>query len=129
MEDANDGGISVALVGDLMLRTPLADLPGAAHAGFRAAVTELGRSDVRVANLEMPLSTGGYKVPKHSNLRSDPAIADDVRVLGIDAVTLANNHLLDYGPPAMFDTLAACDRAGLLRCGAGADLDEAGLPR
>ncbi|MDP9364913.1 MAG: CapA family protein [Chloroflexota bacterium] len=128
MEDGNDREISVALVGDVMLQTPLADLPGARHPAFRAAVDELGRSDIAVANLEMPLSTGGYRVPKHSNLRSDPAIADDVRALGVHAVTLANNHLMDYGPPALFDTLAASDRAGLLRCGAGADLDEADRP-
>lgn len=124
----DDRGIGVGLVGDVMIRTPFARQPRAAHPAFAAAVAELRRSDVVVANLEMPLSTGGYRVPKHSNLRSEPAIADDVRAMGVDAVTLANNHLLDYGPPAMFDTLAACDRAGLLRCGAGADLDEADRP-
>lgn len=120
--------VHVALVGDVMLRTPVARQPAATHPAFAAALAELGHSELVIANLETPLSTGGYRVPKHSNLRADPAIADDVRALGVDAVSLANNHLMDYGPPALFDTLAACDRAGLRHCGAGADLDAADRP-
>jgi poly-gamma-glutamate capsule biosynthesis protein CapA/YwtB (metallophosphatase superfamily) len=81
-----------------------------------------------IGNLEMPLSRRGYRVRKHSNLRSDPERADDVRSMGIDAVSLANNHMMDYGPEALFDTLEACDRAGLVRCGAGRDLEDALRP-
>lgn len=126
MED--DGTVTLSLVGDVMIETPFDRQPAAGHPAFVAALAELRRADAVVANLEMPLSTGGYRVPKHSNLRSDPAIAADVRGMGIDAVTLANNHLMDYGPPALRDTLAACDRAGLLRCGAGDDLEAADRP-
>jgi poly-gamma-glutamate synthesis protein (capsule biosynthesis protein) len=49
----------------------------------------------------------------------------DVRAMGIHAVTLANNHMLDYGPEAMFDTIAACEAAGLVCCGAGPNLEAA----
>ncbi|MDI3341647.1 MAG: CapA family protein [Sphaerobacter sp.] len=119
---------TVSLVGDVMIRTPFAQQPASRTPGFAAAVAELRRADLVIANLEMPLSTRGYRVPKHSNLRSDPAIIDDVRSMGVHAVTLANNHMLDYGPPAMFDTLAACERAGILHCGAGADLEAASRP-
>ncbi len=121
-------GATVSLVGDVMIQTPFADQPAARHPGFESAVAEMRAADLVVANLEMPLSTGGYRVPKHSNLRSDPTIIDDVRGMGVHAVTLANNHLLDYGPPAMFDTLAACERAGIRHCGAGTDLDAAASP-
>ena len=126
MEDG--GTVTLSLVGDVMIETPFARQPAAGHTAFRAAITELRRADAVVANLEMPLSTGGYRVPKHSNLRSDPVIAADVRGMGIDAVTLANNHLMDYGSPAMLDTLAVCDQANLLHCGAGADLTAADGP-
>jgi poly-gamma-glutamate synthesis protein (capsule biosynthesis protein) len=85
----------------------------------------LSDEGLTVANLEMPLSTRGVRMPKWSNLRSYPAVLEDIRRFGIDAISLANNHMLDYGPDALFDTLDACDGAGLLRCGAGKDIDEA----
>lgn len=111
-----------------MIRTPFAQQPAAQDPAFAAAVAEMRSADLVVANLEMPLSNRGYRVPKHSNLRSDPAIIDDVKGMGVHAVTLANNHMMDYGHPALFDTLEACERAGIMHCGAGADLDAASQP-
>ncbi len=118
---------SVNFIGDLMTRRRLAALRRNGNARFDAALAELQHGHMTIANLEMPLSRRGYRAPKYSNMRSDPAIADDVRAMGVDAVTLTNNHMMDYGPDALFDTLAACDAAGLARCGAGADLDAADL--
>lgn len=122
------GSASVSLVGDVMFQTPFARNPHAQSAPFKAAVTAMREADLVVVNLEMPLSTRGYRVPKHANLRSDPAIINDVRDMGVHAVALANNHMMDYGQPALFDTLAACESAGLATCGAGADLDAADRP-
>jgi poly-gamma-glutamate synthesis protein (capsule biosynthesis protein) len=95
---------------------------------FAAMVTELHASDLVIANLETPLSRRGHPVPKFRNLRSDPVVIDDVKALGVHAVTLANNHMLDYGPEALSDTLAACDGAGIPWCGAGRDIEEAFRP-
>ena len=119
---------SVSLVGDLLLRTRLAQLRRAPDAGFDAAVAAMRECEVVVANLETPLSRRGAKLPKYSSQRSDPAIIEDVRAMGIHAVSLANNHMMDYGPEALLDTLAACEGAGILRCGAGRALDEALAP-
>jgi poly-gamma-glutamate synthesis protein (capsule biosynthesis protein) len=117
--------VSIGVVGDLMIRTPgLVGRFEDDHA-FRALLEELRRSGPVVANLEVPLSRRGQPVPKTVNLRADPDVIEDVLALGVHAVTLANNHLMDYGADAMFDTLAACDRAGLARFGAGADLEAA----
>ena len=119
---------SVSLVGDLMLRERLANLRNEHDAGFDAAIAALHECEVVTANLEMPLSRRGSKMLKHSNLRSDPDIIHDVHEMGVHAVSLANNHLMDYGPVALLDTLAACDGAGISRSGAGANLDEAMQP-
>ena len=119
---------TLAVVGDLMIRTPGITRGYGDDAGFRAVVDALGRADAAVANLEIPLSRRGFAVPKTVNLRADPAAIEDVRALGVDTVSLANNHLMDFGPDAMFDTLDACDGANLARCGAGADLDAALAP-
>jgi poly-gamma-glutamate synthesis protein (capsule biosynthesis protein) len=96
--------------------------------GFAAMVEELKTSDLVIANLETPLSTRGNPVPKYRNLRSDPVVIQDVKALGIQAVTLANNHMMDYGPEALADTLVTCDAAQIARCGAGLDLEEASRP-
>lgn len=120
--------MTLAIVGDLMIRTPGLVGRSAGDPAFAAMLGELGRSEAVVANLEIPLSRRGVPVPKTVNLRADPAVIDDVKALGIDAVTLANNHIMDYGAAAMLDTVAACDGVGLLHCGAGADLDAALAP-
>jgi poly-gamma-glutamate capsule biosynthesis protein CapA/YwtB (metallophosphatase superfamily) len=104
---------SFAITGDLMIRTPGITARYERDAGFQAALQELHRSEVAVANLETPLSSRGEAVPKTFNLRADPAVMADVAALGLNAVTLANNHMMDYGPDALADTLAACQRAGL----------------
>lgn len=111
------------LVGDVMIRGRVPEDSWQPIHPFSEMVRYLNERGVVVANLEMPLSTRGVKMPKWSNLRSHPDVVADVRKAGIDAVSLANNHMLDYGPEALFDTLATCDKAGIPRCGAGEDLD------
>jgi poly-gamma-glutamate capsule biosynthesis protein CapA/YwtB (metallophosphatase superfamily) len=119
---------SIGLVGDLMLKSPLASLRKSDDSAFDAAIEALQQSDLVIANLEMPLSRRGSKMFKYANLRSDPEIIEDVRAMGIHAVSLANNHMMDYGPEALEDTLAACDQAGIARSGAGMNLSDALAP-
>jgi poly-gamma-glutamate capsule biosynthesis protein CapA/YwtB (metallophosphatase superfamily) len=119
---------SIVFSGDLVIRTPGITGRSETDAGFQAVRQELRRSAVSVANLELPLSCRGYAVPKTFNLRADPAVIADIQALGLTAVTLANNHIMDYGPDALRDTLNACDRAGIVHCGAGEDLETALAP-
>jgi poly-gamma-glutamate synthesis protein (capsule biosynthesis protein) len=118
---------SISLLGDLMFRAPVAAARFEAGS-FHNVIAELGRGDLAIANLEMPLSRRGTPVPKWANLRSDPELIDDVRRMGIAAVSLANNHMMDFDREALFDTLNACDEGAVARCGAGHDLDEALRP-
>lgn len=120
--------VTVALVGDVMLERSLAELGTAAGAALSKVVDQLRAADIVIGNLEMPLSRRGSPMLKHSNLRSDPDRIRDVLDLGVHAVSLANNHLMDYGPQALLDTLNACDRAGVSRCGAGANIGDALAP-
>ncbi len=118
----------IGLVGDVMIETPTVRSRRSRVPRFDAALNALAGHQVVVANLEMPLSTRGYRVPKHSNLRSAPDVIDDVVAMGFAAVSLANNHMMDFGPDALMDTIAACAGAGLPACGAGQDLDAAMAP-
>jgi Bacterial capsule synthesis protein PGA_cap len=79
-----------AVVDVALLRPPGADL-------FRAGWDE---ADVRIANLEAPLTQGGIPAAKLIRLQSPPEAAAWLRDdLGCDVVSLANNHIMDWGTP------------------------------
>ncbi len=83
-------------------------------------------ADICFANNEFPYSTRGHAIPnKDYTYRADPANVQLMLDLGVDIVSLANNHMYDYGPDALLDTLDTLDAAGILRVGAGKDLNEA----
>lgn len=117
----------VSIVGDVMFHTRINELRHEEDE-FDVVLRTFQTSDLVIANLEMPLSRRGYRVPKYANIRSDPEIAEDIRSMGIDAVSMANNHMMDFGPDALWDTVSACDRVGLAHGGAGADRDAAFTP-
>jgi poly-gamma-glutamate synthesis protein (capsule biosynthesis protein) len=119
---------TVAIAGDVMLATTKAATLAASSPGFAAAVARLKSNDLTIGNLEMPLSNRGYRVRKHSNLRSEPDAIQGVTAMGFQVVSLANNHMMDYGPDALFDTLDTVSAAGIAFAGAGPDLDAALKP-
>jgi hypothetical protein len=96
---------------------------------LRPARELLQRADVRFGNLEAPLLDHGRAEPGGGiRLRMPTSAVSLVRELGLDVVTLANNHMLDYGPAGARSTLAALRRAGVPSVGAGVRLSEAQAP-
>src|SRR5262245_37119384 len=95
-------------------------------------VAEIAQSaDMFVLNLECCISARGERFPdpdKPFFFRAPPVAAERLAELGVDAVTLANNHALDYGPDALLDTIEHLDRAGIAHTGAGADETAARTP-
>jgi poly-gamma-glutamate synthesis protein (capsule biosynthesis protein) len=88
-------------------------------------------ADWRVCNLECVVADGGTPwtaTPKVFHFRSDAKNAAVLRAGGIDAVSLANNHSLDFGHAAMSEMLSVLDRAGVRHAGAGADVAGATRP-
>ncbi|PWJ55205.1 poly-gamma-glutamate synthesis protein (capsule biosynthesis protein) [Quadrisphaera granulorum] len=103
--------------------------------GTSASTTELGsafdvlaQADLAVVNLETAVTTGGTKVEKQFAFRAPPAAMTALEDAGIDAVTIANNHGMDYGASGLEDTLAAGKEAGLPVLGAGDDVEDAFAP-
>lgn len=89
------------------------------------------KADVRICNLECVISDRGEPwglTPKVFHFRSDAKNVEALKRAGITAVSLANNHTLDYGYEAMFDMLKILDRAGIKHAGAGRNLEEASRP-
>jgi poly-gamma-glutamate capsule biosynthesis protein CapA/YwtB (metallophosphatase superfamily) len=87
-------------------------------------------ADLRLANLECCISDRGepFWPPRTFYFRAIPKAIDTLVGAGIDVVTLANNHSLDFGSDALADTLERLDRAGISHAGAGRDLDSAREP-
>ncbi|WP_408638281.1 CapA family protein [Paenibacillus glufosinatiresistens] len=86
-------------------------------------------ADLAFANLETPVSIRGKASQgKTFVFRSKPETLEGLVYAGIDGVTLANNHILDYGQQAMLDTLIHLDRNRIGRTGAGANIKEAFRP-
>jgi len=93
------------------------------------ALAELTRAaDLVVLNLECCISERGEPVPKVFNFRAPPAAVETLLHLGVDCVTLANNHALDFGPDALLDTFEHLRAAGIAWSGAGVDEEQARAP-
>ena len=78
--------------------------------------------DLVIANLENPLVDGGCAVPGKCTLRGAVGWAQVLKDVGVHAVTLANNHIMDYGKEGLLSTLDALDQAGIQYVGAGQDI-------
>jgi poly-gamma-glutamate synthesis protein (capsule biosynthesis protein) len=88
----------------------------------------LRRADLTLVNLECAIATSGEKFqpPRVFYFRAAPEAIEALQVAGIDFVSLANNHALDYGPSALLETIRRLDEAKIAHAGAGRDLAEAG---
>ncbi|MCL6602740.1 MAG: CapA family protein [Paenibacillus sp.] len=88
----------------------------------------LKKADMSFANLETPVSIRGNPADKMFAFRSEPKTLKGLVYAGIDGVSLANNHVLDYGKVAMLDTLIHLDRNKIGHTGAGKNSIEAFTP-
>lgn len=89
-------------------------------------LTELQDADILMMNEEFPFSTRGTQAPdKQYTFRVDPKYVSAFTEMGVDIVSLANNHALDYGTEALEDSFTTLDDAGILYAGAGDTLERA----
>ena len=116
-------------VGDVMLARSLGErIATEGIAAYRALGEVLGTADVTVANLECAISERGEPQPKAYVFRAPPAAAEALDAMGVDVVSLANNHALDFGPEALFDTIDLLRTQGVMAVGAGGNASEAHAP-
>lgn len=85
-------------------------------------------ADYSFVNFESPVVEEGYKpIPKCGpNLKCPAEAAEAVRYAGFTGVTLANNHILDYGADGLRRTVECCRNQGLDVVGVGDNLKDAG---
>jgi poly-gamma-glutamate capsule biosynthesis protein CapA/YwtB (metallophosphatase superfamily) len=119
--------VRVALAGDTMLGRGVAERlatdPG--RALLAAEVEAVARdADLFIVNLECCISDRGERVRDPEQgffFRAPPVAAERLAEIGVTCVTLANNHVLDFGPVALRDTLTHLRAAGIAAVGAGPD--------
>jgi poly-gamma-glutamate capsule biosynthesis protein CapA/YwtB (metallophosphatase superfamily) len=120
--------VTLAFAGDVHfeddVRTRLAD-----PATTLAPIADvLSAADLTVVNLETAITERGTPEPKTYAFRVGPVALDALAAAGVDVVTMANNHAVDYGRDGLTDTLAAVESSPLPVVGIGADEDQAFAP-
>jgi poly-gamma-glutamate synthesis protein (capsule biosynthesis protein) len=129
-----DRAIRLGLAGDVMLGRLVNDNireTGPEHpwGDLRPTLRSL---DAFLVNLECAITSrvekwrNGYQRPFH--FRADPAAVDTLHAGRVNLASIANNHIGDFGPAGLLDTVAVLDRAGIAHAGAGPDLGAARAP-
>jgi len=96
---------------------------------FSGSRSAFAAADLCFAQLETTISTRGSKAPNaRLAMRAPEAFAATLHEVGIDVVSFASNHCLDFGYEAFSDTLRHLGAAGVRVCGAAANLAAARQP-
>jgi poly-gamma-glutamate synthesis protein (capsule biosynthesis protein) len=127
------GALKLALLGDIMLsnRPALRDCP---DGGFHSLIDTIGAADFRVGQLETVLHDyrGDELYPSVEAgwewMRTPTKSAAELTWMGLDAVTVASNHALDFSYGGLRSTLTALDGHGIAHAGTGLDLEQAAAP-
>jgi poly-gamma-glutamate capsule biosynthesis protein CapA/YwtB (metallophosphatase superfamily) len=120
--------ITFAFAGDVHFMDRTATLLSNPQTAFGPITSMLSSTDVTIVNLETAITTRGTPEPKEFHFRTVPKALEAVRAAGVDAVSLANNHTLDYGQVGLADTLDAVRDANFPAFGAGHNAAEAYAP-
>jgi poly-gamma-glutamate capsule biosynthesis protein CapA/YwtB (metallophosphatase superfamily) len=123
--------VRIAFVGDILLGGgigPIIAGQGIDYPWVHAASILQG-ADLAIGNLETSVSRRGRPVPdKQFTFRADPKSLEGARRAGIDLLSLANNHTLDFGRDALTDTIQHAKEHQIEVIGAGQNAAEAFAP-
>lgn len=126
-EKRKKGDIVIMAVGDIFVNRP--DPPSI----FEKVAPVLRQGDVVVGNLEAAICDRGApvlgKVEFGSQyLRATPEQAVALKSAGFNLMSLANNHIMDYGPRGLFQTMSILEKNGISHAGGGRNLEDAHRP-
>ena len=116
--------ITFTAVGDIMLDRGVGDKIKELGAEFPFELVGelLSEADLTLGNLESPISSLGKATKgKEVNFRAASQVINGIRSAGIDVVSLANNHAMDYGTVALLETMDILAHSGVAYIGAGAN--------
>ncbi len=125
---AQSGDLNIALTGDSM---PTRHLTPFTEDGYLALVELLRGADCAYTNLETTVRRdheGLHDLSQGTLMSTPPELLEDLKWLGVNLVSCANNHASDYGHGGIEATLAHLQAAGLAHAGSGMNLAEARAP-
>jgi len=125
---ASSPGITLSFAGDVNFENRTAMLLKNPATAFGPITSVLGQADFTALNLETSVTSRGTPQPKTYHFRTSPVAFRALRDAGVDLVTMANNHVLDYGLTGLADTLAAARASGLPYVGIGTNAAAAWAP-
>ncbi len=122
--------ININIAGDLFLGRRIEPIAKDDPASlFDKMIINLFRNaDFNIINLESPLTDAGeeYQISKSGPfLKASPSTVGALNLLNINLVTLANNHIYDYGDKGVADTINVCKSQNISTVGAGSNLSQA----
>lgn len=134
-EPATPGQVTLAFAGDVLFDDNYAITgpvrgDGDISKGVSPEVIERMQSaDIMMLNNEFAYSDRGVPTEgKQFTFRARPETVSYLNDMGVDLVSLANNHAYDYGPEALTDTFDTLRGAGIPYVGAGRNISEARKP-
>ena len=122
------GTLTLAFAGDVHFTGRTAGLLNDPATAFGPVSAVLKAADFTAVNLETAVTSRGTPQPKTYHFRTVPAAFTALRDAGVSLVTMANNHVLDYGQAGLADTLAAARAAGFPYVGIGTSAAAAWAP-
>ena len=128
---------TISIIGDVSLADnwyimPKYDERGKGVLGILSedVTNTMKNSDLMVVNSEFTVSEIGKALSgKQYTFRAKPERLSIYHEMGVDLVTLANNHVYDFGQDAFLDMLDAFDNQNIPRIGAGKNIEEAMKPQ
>jgi poly-gamma-glutamate capsule biosynthesis protein CapA/YwtB (metallophosphatase superfamily) len=125
---ARPGAVTLAFAGDVNFARRTARLLRDPATAFGPISSVLKSADFTALNLETAVTSRGTPQPKTYHFRTTPAAFTALRDGGVDLVTMANNHVLDYGRTGLADTLAVAQSAHFPYVGIGRNAAAAWAP-
>lgn len=118
---------TLLFVGDIMLSRNVGKLmreKNDPHFPFLKVASTTAAADIAFGNLENPVSERGVRSGSIYSFRADPASTTEALLFaGFDVVSLANNHIWDYGRQAFIDTYEVLEKNGIGAAGTGPDYE------
>ncbi|MCI7792114.1 MAG: CapA family protein, partial [Lachnospiraceae bacterium] len=136
VNSADAESVKLLFAGDILLdehyavMANLRDRGGNIGEAFSTELLELMQSaDIFMLNNEFTFTNRGTATPgKQFTFRTNPDNVSILKEMGVDVVSVANNHIYDYGEVSLLDTLETLKNADIAYTGAGENLEEAMKP-
>lgn len=125
----HDPTVTLMFSGDVTLSDHFEEVIGTNYNKVFAKMPEYQQVDLAMINLENPLTRATLAMPgKQFNFKAEPEAVEVLTSGGVDIVSVANNHTMDYKAEGLIETLETLDAAGIQYVGAGKDSIEARRP-